>query len=105
MTGSPAAPRSGLQTFNVRQSKPSPGRQTGGTPGAGGNCGGAVPKATASRTPPQLFGGTGARKRSPPFGAAANGIPLNETMPSPLQPSDQSHAGLHHSVDHVQDAI
>src|SRR4051794_38420484 len=47
-----------------------------GSSSTGANCGQAGPKSMQSRTPAHGLAGCGGRHRSPPTGAAANGMPL-----------------------------
>src|ERR1700683_4079133 len=83
MTGSPAAPGSGVNTLTVSQSSGSvPGAPGGAGVIAEADCGGGGPNALASRMPSHTRAGRGAANRSAPVGGSANGMPRKTAMPS-----------------------
>src|SRR5580692_6057243 len=87
MTGSPAAPGSGVNTLTVSQSS---GLVPGAPGGAGvtayADCGGGGPNTAASRTPSHARAGRGAANRRSPTGGWANGMPRKTATPFSTRP-------------------
>src|ERR1700681_3606082 len=87
MTGSASPPVfAGVHTLRYRQSS----LISGGAPkirAKVGSCMQLGPNVDACLTPVHGFTGWGARQRSAPTGGAANGMPLNDTMPFASTPA------------------